>query len=359
MKKISALSAVIFLLLCMTACSSDDEKVPTIVANNQQALQQVAYADDIQGESTVSFTTLGAWHSVIKDASTTREGSSKSSNWVSISPNSGDKAGVYNINITLTPNESGENRSAIISIICGDQEIEISVSQKGVTKEEEKNGEEQKETEGIVKKINGETVVYMDFESVLIAKQIGEKLYPTKSYSSTEWGYIISKDYYNREWRCDYEYEHLGHLAQTSTYLTTQEGSNKCLALYYWDSNKLSYIRGDQNGVSRDGYLRTNLTYGSTKYTLGNIDINWLLATDEYYIDLPVSAIGIKTTKNENLLIEKTQIEEKGDGKYNYKYTYRYVFNEAGYITEIYETREHSVFENSKEEERLIYTFEY
>jgi hypothetical protein len=117
----------------LTGCSKDNnddngnDDNTTITINDDQK-QQDLYADDTSDG--VSFTTKGAWTSAITEKDATR---AATPTWISISPDHGDAAGNYTISITLETNLTGADRTAIITIVCGDSRIDISVTQKGKT----------------------------------------------------------------------------------------------------------------------------------------------------------------------------------------------------------------------------------
>jgi len=150
------------LLLCVilagafigfNACSGDDEddnKSIEVVAGQQ--LTQNVYADEEKGSSGVSFSTKGAWTSSIAET-TAKSGqksempsNSSSPNWVSITPDRGDKGGDYTISINLEPNYTGEKRSVTITIRCNGETIEIKVTQDAITKDGEVPEEKPKGT---------------------------------------------------------------------------------------------------------------------------------------------------------------------------------------------------------------------
>jgi len=113
----------------------DKEKDTSIKVENEASLIQTVYADQTGGVTT-TIVTAGAWSSTITEGSAKSTKSSTVS-WLSIAPSSGAAAGTYPIVISLEPNLTGAERSATITIKCGDMEISIVVTQK-TTKE---NGE--------------------------------------------------------------------------------------------------------------------------------------------------------------------------------------------------------------------------
>jgi hypothetical protein len=208
-----------------------------------------------------------------------------------------------------------------------------------------------------VTKINGKVVEYVDFEGVGLVVKIDTISYGSKPISPNEWSYVSpNSGAANWRWHCQFEYDNIGAVSQTTK--TWDRYQVRAETYFHWSGNELSSARSmyQQGVVDRPEYLRTNFEYGDTEYTLGNIDINWLLGTSDYFTGLPASAIGVNTTKTNKLLVKKTRTDDY-EGKYNGVFTYRYVFNDAGYITEIYETKVYH-FENGSEES-LIYEFEY
>jgi uncharacterized repeat protein (TIGR02543 family)/uncharacterized protein (TIGR02145 family) len=103
--------------------------VPPIVVDNDESLEQEVFADEEQGSSGVTFTTTAAWISSILIVETAMR--TTASNWISISPENGG-AGTHTVEITLEPNFTGEDRTAVITISSGGTGIEITVTQKGV-----------------------------------------------------------------------------------------------------------------------------------------------------------------------------------------------------------------------------------
>ena len=130
------------------SCESESETSPApITVQDEQALTQNVYADDTQGNN-VQFTTAGAWTSSITTSGNAvpvpgsmravptealPPSTSGTTTWISIEPNSGDKAGNYDVSLILEPNFTGETRSAVITLISEGQETSISVTQQSVT----------------------------------------------------------------------------------------------------------------------------------------------------------------------------------------------------------------------------------
>lgn len=117
------------------ACSDNDDKA--IEVSKGQQLDQTVYADDEKGSSDVSFTVADAWTSTISGVKTREKGPVPSPDWISISPDHGDQPGAYTVAINLTPNYTGKDRNATITINCNGDNIEIKVKQEATTEEGE------------------------------------------------------------------------------------------------------------------------------------------------------------------------------------------------------------------------------
>lgn len=132
--KTRLLFCILSLVAIFTACDKDDTKqeTPAITVPDQKQLTQTVFADDTVATSNVSFTTTSAWTSKITEPVEVKSNDAKT-DWVSITPSSGDKAGDYAIRITLAPNFSGEERTAAINIICDRQTITVNIKQEATT----------------------------------------------------------------------------------------------------------------------------------------------------------------------------------------------------------------------------------
>jgi len=118
--------------IIFSGCGDKEKESSNIEVQTKDALTQEMFADET-GAKSVTFVTAGAWTSTITGASKSlRSGATV---WISISPESGDKAGTHTISINLEPNDTGNERAAVIIISCNGTDITISVTQKA-TKED-------------------------------------------------------------------------------------------------------------------------------------------------------------------------------------------------------------------------------
>lgn len=120
-------------VILLSGCDKENpQEAPAITVPNQEHLNQNVYADENMGKNDVTFTTNGAWTSEITEL--VKEKSSRAAtDWVSIHPSSGDKAGNYTVKLSLTTNYTGEKRTAAINIKCNKQTITITVAQEATT----------------------------------------------------------------------------------------------------------------------------------------------------------------------------------------------------------------------------------
>lgn len=123
------LSAAMFAV----ACDESGELPSAITIPGSQNMSPTFFADGTGTVNTVSFTTDKAWSSTVteKTASQTRA----AADWLTISPDHADEGGSFDVTISLQTNTTGEDRSAVVTIICGDDKANITVTQKA-TKED-------------------------------------------------------------------------------------------------------------------------------------------------------------------------------------------------------------------------------
>ena len=135
MKKISYFLILLFAAsVIFTGCRNDDyePEIPeAIVVADPESLEQTVSADEKTGASTVEFTTQASWTSSIAKAPTTQSTRDASEMWASISPESGGR-GTYEIEISLLPNTTGADRTVIITITSGGENIQIRITQRYV-----------------------------------------------------------------------------------------------------------------------------------------------------------------------------------------------------------------------------------
>ncbi|MDR0560461.1 MAG: BACON domain-containing protein, partial [Prevotellaceae bacterium] len=138
---------IIFSMLLIAAtmfagCEKDpaEKTQKAITVADSKSLTQEVFADELQGAEGVTVVTTGAWTSSISEKSAAAKSpqmrvTADAPAWISITPESGDKAGSYTISISLVPNTTGADRAAVITISCNGTDITISVTQKATKKD--------------------------------------------------------------------------------------------------------------------------------------------------------------------------------------------------------------------------------
>ena len=129
MRKFRLFVAMFLAVFFITSCE-EEVNIKAIVLDStvsEEDLAQIIEAGETSGTS-ISFKTAGAWTSEIKVLQT-RETSVE---WISISPDHGDKAGDYTVNIILEKNDTDEDRAAEIIISSGGESVSVSVTQQAV-----------------------------------------------------------------------------------------------------------------------------------------------------------------------------------------------------------------------------------
>jgi len=126
----------------LSSCSKyDEEQGETIVLDMNTSTRLTAYADDIKVDGNISFQAYQYWTAVVRESVTGGEESEL--DWLSLSLYEG-VPGEYSITIYLTKNLTGEDRTATITIKCGDTEKKFTVVQlkdmRNSSSVEEKDG---------------------------------------------------------------------------------------------------------------------------------------------------------------------------------------------------------------------------
>lgn len=126
MKFKSFLLTTLCAIVVATFSISCDDNNSTIKDYDKEKLEITTYADDTEVSGGFSFTATEAWTTVINYGETVRSGSN---DWITLDPASGN-AGEVTVNIILDENNTGEDRSATINIICGETTLTIELVQR-------------------------------------------------------------------------------------------------------------------------------------------------------------------------------------------------------------------------------------
>lgn len=118
------------LLLLLAASCSDSEKELEEPTPSEPVVASITLAEgtdrkplveSVGGTLSIHFTATAAW--------TASVGNSRADSWISVSPPSGE-AGEGSVMVTVASNESTDERSASVFLVCGDEQETIVVTQK-------------------------------------------------------------------------------------------------------------------------------------------------------------------------------------------------------------------------------------
>jgi len=115
-----------------SGCKDEEDNLKEFKVQNRDALNQNMYADETGGKS-LTFVTTGAWTSTISKKSATK--ADETVDWININPASGAEAGEYTVTFSIATNNTGEERSVVITITCNDENLVINITQKAETKD--------------------------------------------------------------------------------------------------------------------------------------------------------------------------------------------------------------------------------
>lgn len=127
---ISFLCLILFSFM-VSGCSSDSEEKQNeiIVMPDASQKSQSFNSSDVAGS--FSFITTSSWTASIVETSVANRNVNTSPDWISLDKYSGE-AGEYTLAIMMKPNNTGNTRTATITISSGSEEIIVTVTQKSV-----------------------------------------------------------------------------------------------------------------------------------------------------------------------------------------------------------------------------------
>ena len=127
---------VLWITLIFVACSDDDKKELALAPGT--SLDYVVYADEtsVTPAGGISFTAVAPWRATVSELQSDESQTSAeeyTGTWINVSPDYGDMAGDYTIQITLDKNLTGKDRKAVVAIECGETKVSITIEQKALT----------------------------------------------------------------------------------------------------------------------------------------------------------------------------------------------------------------------------------
>lgn len=219
----------VFSLSLFTSCSSDDNnsEQQIILDSGKETLTQNLFADETEGKNSVKFATTAAWTSSIVETTSKsqKEAAAASPEWISISPDRGDKAATYEIAIKLSSNYTGETRSATITIHCNGEEIKISILQKATTSDGVVPDAEKPNTEQLAASCKEM------YKQVYAAWMQIDKQYSTlTSRQTVEPASSFLSDFWNQSYKCISYCNQLSEQAENSALSESEKNAYKALA---------------------------------------------------------------------------------------------------------------------------------
>ncbi|MFV0419382.1 MAG: BACON domain-containing protein [Dysgonomonas sp.] len=362
----------------LAGCSSDDETDGNsqIKVDDKNSLTQTVYADNNEGKSGVKFSTTGAWTSTIKETGTQKDASTSASEWITISPDHGTAAGDYTMNIALQTNYTGKDRAATITIVCGDTNISITVTQEGKTED------------GDIP----EEVINMNYISSIERSRIGEEEYAsTMEFTYNAANEITTvKDFDTFKIKFEYIKDTLsytyGNRPEDKTVLILNNKgyatSANTFAGGYWDATyngdyiarvvgkdyqdydrKTEWKDGNMIKVIDEEGFEAVSEYGTKKNNAAiNLDLNWILGSVECWDFLvndeePFHTVLLSAMDHYGKRSEyyKTKVTNATYGNAAYQDVKEYDFqtNDKGLVTKIVITR----YYLAEPDEKTVYEY--
>ena len=128
--KIVEITLFLLVLTVYAGCNDNrSDAFPEFLLEPEVELNQYYYADQTVGKS-ITFTSPGAWTSLIFENTSANSVLEEAVSWLSITPDKGDIADEYTISLSLLPNVTASERNANIIIASNGTQISISVTQK-------------------------------------------------------------------------------------------------------------------------------------------------------------------------------------------------------------------------------------
>ena len=124
-KLITSIFYLLMICIAISSCENGENTPSNITVSNPEELNQVFNSGESNG--TIHFEAQNDWSASVSTTSRADE------SWIDINPKSGKAGKNQVINITMSKNVTGEDRTATITITCGDTTITITVRQSSST----------------------------------------------------------------------------------------------------------------------------------------------------------------------------------------------------------------------------------
>ena len=118
----------------MSGCNKDNESpemtIGNITVSDKNEMNQRLYAD--RNQSGFEFTAAQSWNATVTETGSKVANATSSPDWIELSRYDGP-AGKYRLTIDLETNTTGAVRTAVITIVCGDTRITVTIRQEATT----------------------------------------------------------------------------------------------------------------------------------------------------------------------------------------------------------------------------------
>lgn len=355
MKKLSYLLLMLFPGFVTMGCSDDDKA--QIALSNQSKQEQRVYADEKTTDD-ITFTAQSTWMATISAGTAASRSTGFAPmepiiSWLRLLHNGKEKyngeAGTFTLTAELEPNYSGQDRSAVISIICGTEKATITVTQSKTTASGKANKLISKiiyhdeiditlvffyDSKGRVISINemeedevNATLKYTYEGNTLTRETTNSDGVKTQTYSLNSQGYIESyteapsnQNGHTQE-ICKFTYDKEGYLIGAKKEYSNEYGNGTKDITVKWEKGNFTEIDYNRDGV--DDY-----TYYSEYENHQNLDL--ALALADFEEELPF--LGLTGKRAANLLHEMKWNSESPEDLT----VYSYEFDNDGYVSKIF-----------------------
>ena len=387
---------LLFLLLAavlLASCSSDGDEGKDLILKSGDKTQ-IVYADETSaaGADGIKFTAAQPWKAMVSEVAARAAGTGRVE-WLELSAYEGG-AGEFTLTITLQPNLTGADRKAIISIVCGDTTITITVEQKA-TKQDGTTPDTTNPLGKMITKIECTNYYQKEFEGVnlieisydnqgRVAKMVetheddcdgmptptiktvstcaisygnnsvAYKITQTENGASTEHidsgsitldanGRAVSGsliDYYEKD--NSYSQANYTLTYDSDGYLKDSRSADEQSIL---SEEKLTWTNGNPTevwwGETNGKQLIDKATYGNVPNN-ANLDLNWLFALDSEGFDFAAadpkkifSALGYVGKRSKNMAELLFDAHENQEDPSQADHKYEYEVDKDGYVTTI------------------------
>lgn len=248
-KLITSIFYLFMVCMMISSCNSGENTPSGITVTNQDEFVKAFSAEGTS--ASINFNAEGDWSASVSTKDSNGE------NWIDINPKSGKAGENQTINITISENTGGEERSATITIISGDITVTITITQNG-SKEGEGNVNPDK---SLITKITAYGIKYDGGETVKLyessLKYDNGKLISATSAGSYE---NYSKYTFNQE--CSYDASTKILKIQSEEKSEYPGGSSYEKRLENWniETNELGYVTFLSGKVYINDKLRSSAT---------------------------------------------------------------------------------------------------